>query len=100
MNNAGATAGCSPFQQLRAGVLSPFRWLKSRLAARRHARRLRLLETLSLGAHRFIAVVQVEHHEFLVGSAGNSIVLLARLDPKGNGSEEDSGHRREGVQRV
>ena len=46
----------------------------------RPARRLRLSETLSLGEKRFLAVVEFQHQEFLVGGTGNSIALLARLD--------------------
>jgi flagellar biogenesis protein FliO len=41
---------------------------------------LRLTETLSLGEKRFLAVVQFQQQEFLVGGTGNSIALLARLD--------------------
>lgn len=47
---------------------------------RRPARRLRLSETLSLGEKRFLAVVQFQRQEFLVGGSGNSIALLAKLD--------------------
>jgi flagellar biogenesis protein FliO len=50
------------------------------LERRRSARRLRLSETLSLGEKRFLAVVQFQKQEFLVGGTGNSIALLARLD--------------------
>lgn len=46
---------------------------------RRSARRLRLSETLSLGEKRFLAVVQFQQQEFLVGGTGNSIALLAKL---------------------
>jgi flagellar biogenesis protein FliO len=47
---------------------------------RRSERRLRLSETLSLGEKRFLAVVQFQHQEFLVGGTGSSIALLAKLD--------------------
>ena len=50
------------------------------LKRRRSVRRLRLSETLSLGEKRFLAVVQFQQQEFLVGGTGNSIALLARLD--------------------
>jgi len=50
------------------------------LARHRSAHRLRLSETLSLGEKRFLAVVQFQQQEFLVGGTGNSIALLARLD--------------------
>ena len=38
-----------------------------------------LCETLSLGEKRFLAVVLVEQQKFLVGGAGNSVALLAKL---------------------
>ena len=50
------------------------------LRRRRTVRRLRLSETLSLGEKRFLAVVQFQQQEFLVGGTGNSIALLAKLD--------------------
>ena len=49
------------------------------LDRRRSAHRLRLSETLSLGEKRFLAVVQFQQQEFLVGGTGNSIALLAKL---------------------
>ena len=55
---------------------------------RRSARRLRLSETLSLGEKRFLAVVQFQQQEFLVGGTGNSIALLAKL----NGPEAPDSH--------
>lgn len=46
---------------------------------KRKERSMRLCETLSLGDRRFLAVVLVEQQKFLVGAAGNSVALLARL---------------------
>ncbi len=46
------------------------------------ARRLRLCETVSLGNRGFIAVVQCEQEEFLVGGTAGSIALLAKLAPE------------------
>jgi hypothetical protein len=45
----------------------------------RKTRRLRVCETLSLGDHRFLAVVEFDRQEFLVGGTGNSLELMARL---------------------
>src|SRR5690606_36374522 len=59
---------------------APLRGLPGRIApARRREKRLRLCETLSLGEKRFLAVVQVERQQFLVGGAGSSIALLTEL---------------------
>jgi flagellar biogenesis protein FliO len=61
---------------------------RQNLDRRRSARRLRLSETLSLGEKRFLAVVQFQQQEFLVGGTGSSIALLARL----NGPEAPGDH--------
>ena len=45
----------------------------------RKPRRLRVRETLSLGERRFLAVIEFDRQEFLVGGTGNSLELLARL---------------------
>jgi flagellar biogenesis protein FliO len=45
----------------------------------RRVRRLRVCETLSLGERRFLAVIEFDRQEFLVGGSGNSLELLARL---------------------
>ena len=45
----------------------------------RKPRRLRVCETLSLGDRRFLAVVEFDHQEFLVGGTGSSLELMARL---------------------
>jgi flagellar biogenesis protein FliO len=49
------------------------------LGARKAPRRLKLCETVSLGQKRFVAVVQFEAQQFLVGGSANSVSLLARL---------------------
>jgi flagellar biogenesis protein FliO len=59
-------------------------------------RRLRLSETLSLGEKRFLAVVQFQQQEFLVGGTGNSIALLARLDAPGVTPESQAGSQEDG----
>jgi flagellar biogenesis protein FliO len=46
----------------------------------RKVRRLRVRETLSLGDRRFVAVIEFDRQEFLVGGSGNSLELLARLE--------------------
>ncbi len=64
------------FAALSARVTSVHKGLRRRQAGRR----LRLSETLSLGEKRFLAVVQFQQQEFLVGGTGTSIALLAKLD--------------------
>jgi flagellar biogenesis protein FliO len=45
----------------------------------RKPRRLRLCESLSLGEKRFVAVIQYEGQQFLIGGGSSSLNLLARL---------------------
>lgn len=57
-------------------------WIRSRLASvrvRKAPRRLRLCETMALGEKRFVAVIEFEGQQFLVGGGAASVNLLARL---------------------
>ena len=56
-----------------------WQWTRRAVKARK-TRRLRVCETLSLGERRFLAVIEFDRQEFLVGGSGNSLALLARLD--------------------
>lgn len=49
--------------------------------SRKHTsrRKLQVLETQPLGEKRLVALVRVGHQKFLVGSAPNSIALLAEI---------------------
>lgn len=100
-----AAAGPAPQVDLRTGVLVPesssrpqltgilssgasfLQDLLSRLWAqvrqvrvRQVKKRLRVCETVPLGEKRFVAVIQVDDKQFLVGGASNSVSLLAQLD--------------------
>jgi flagellar biogenesis protein FliO len=55
-------------------------WAQRALRTRR-PKRLRVRETLSLGEKRFVAVIEYEGQELLVGGSGSSFALLARLEP-------------------
>jgi len=55
-------------------------WLVTRIGVRRGRKRLRVCESVSLGEKRFVAVIQVDGEEFLVGGASNSVSTLARLE--------------------
>lgn len=61
------------------------------LRLRRRERAMRLCETLPLGDRRFLALVLVEGHKFLVGTAANSVSLVARIPPVGEGESAGSG---------
>ena len=54
-------------------------WLR-KIQIRQNNKRLRVCETVPLGERRFIAVIQVDNRQFLVGGASNSVSLLAQLE--------------------
>jgi flagellar biogenesis protein FliO len=56
-----------------------FSGLWHKLERRSTPRKLRLCESLSLGEKRFLAIVQFETQQFLVGGGSNNVAVLARL---------------------
>jgi flagellar biogenesis protein FliO len=64
-----------------------FAGLWQKLERRSNPRKLHLCESLSLGEKRFLAVVQVEAQQFLVGGGSNNVSLLARLGESPDFSE-------------
>jgi flagellar biogenesis protein FliO len=83
MNRAGSGSLWAAAGRIFAVIAEHAASVQKSLKRRRSARRLRLSETLSLGEKRFLAVVQFQQQEFLVGGTGNSIALLARLNAPG-----------------
>ena len=70
------------------GLLSRgMNWLRARQAGRSSNRRLHVAASVSLGDKRFIAVVQVDGLQFLIGGGATNVALLAEL--KGKESFED-----------
>lgn len=60
-------------------------WLRTQRVQRTTGRRLRVLETVSLGEKRFAALLSVDGAEFLIGGSGSSVSLLASVDNKAAG---------------
>ena len=56
-----------------------WKWLSTLVGCRKSKKRLRVCETVSLGDKRFVAVIEVDGEQFLVGGASNSVATLARL---------------------
>lgn len=57
-------------------------WIKKGFNAihvKRSEKRMQLLETLTLGEKRFVAVIQVDQQKFMIGGAANSVTLLTPL---------------------
>lgn len=57
-------------------------WIQQQFSTQRTKKRLRVCETVSLGEKRFVAVIQVDGEQFLVGGSSNSVSTLARLERK------------------
>jgi len=55
-------------------------WLQQRVKTQQAKKRLRVCESVSLGEKRFIAVVQVDGEQFLVGGSSSSVSTLAHLE--------------------
>lgn len=53
-------------------------WARALRISHGAPRRLRLCESLALGEHRFVAIVEVDGEGFLVGGTSTSLVLLAQ----------------------
>ena len=69
--------------QNTAGLLTRgLNWIKSRQSARSSDRRLQVAACVWLGDKRFVAVIQVDGLQFLVGGGATNVALLAQLNGK------------------
>jgi hypothetical protein len=55
-------------------------WAQEKFRSHQVRKRLRVCETVSLGEKRFLAVVQVDGEQFLVGGSSSSVSTLAHLE--------------------
>jgi flagellar biogenesis protein FliO len=62
-------------------------WTQRKLKSHQVKKRLRVCESVSLGDKRFIAVIQVDSEQFLVGGSSSSVSTLAHLEPRKEFSE-------------
>ena len=62
-------------------------WARKQFRSRHARKRLRVCESMSLGEKRFVAVIEVDGEQFLVGGASSSVATLARLEPSQEFSE-------------
>src|SRR5262249_34555105 len=72
-------------------------WLQGKLKSHQERKRLRVCETVSLGEKRFVAVIQVDGEQFLVGGSASSVSTLARLEPRPEFSDVFRTRCEEGV---
>ncbi len=76
--NATSQTISAPETMWVTAVKNLWRWSRRAVEIRK-PRRLRVCETLSLGDRRFLAVIEFDRQEFLVGGTGSSLELMARL---------------------
>lgn len=55
-------------------------WTQLKLRSQQGKKRLRVCESVSLGEKRFVAVIQVDGEQFLVGGSSSSVATLAHLE--------------------
>ncbi len=56
-------------------------WIQSKRVARASQRHLQIMETVSLGDKRIIALIQVDGERFLIGGCAAAVSLLSRIEP-------------------
>jgi hypothetical protein len=70
-----------PRKTILAWVETAWSWALKQLGSNPTKKRLRVCETVSLGEKRFVAVIEADGEQFLVGGAATSVATLARLQP-------------------
>lgn len=76
--NVASQASLTPGAAWAVTLKTLWQWVRHAVKTRK-VRRLRVCESLSLGERRFLAVIEFDRQEFLVGGSGSSLVFLARL---------------------
>src|SRR5581483_1503505 len=69
-----------PWEPLLHTLMQAWKWIQRKVTSQRTKKRLRVCESVSLGEKRFIAVIQVDGEQFLVGGSSSSVSTLARLE--------------------
>lgn len=54
-------------------------WLRKQNSLKRKNRRLRVSETVTLGDKRFVSLIEVDGHSFLIGGGAQGVSLLTTL---------------------
>lgn len=69
------------FKSVGTALMEAWQWLRHKASSHQEKKRLRVCESVSLGEKRFVAVIQVDGQQFLVGGSSTSISTLAQLEP-------------------
>ncbi len=68
-------------KEIVRSLTSAWHWSHQKLKSHQTRKRLRVCETVSLGEKRFVAVIEVDGKQFLVGGSPNSVTTMACLEP-------------------
>jgi flagellar biogenesis protein FliO len=74
------TAFANVWTFLAAMMTQAWSWAQQKLRSQQGKKRLRVCESVSLGEKRFVAVIQVDGEQFLVGGSSSSVATLAHLE--------------------
>ena len=74
------TAFADVWTFLAALMTQAWRSTQQKLRSEQRKKRLRVCESVSLGEKRFVAVIQVDGEQFLVGGSSSSVATLAHLE--------------------
>lgn len=74
------TTFASFWKSLASFLTQGWKWTQEKLKSHQVGKRLRVCETVSLGEKRFLAVIQVDGEQFLVGGSSSSVSTLAHLE--------------------
>jgi flagellar biogenesis protein FliO len=82
-------ASLPPPSTFLARLIGVLHTVAARLKVHRSVHLLRVDETLPLGEHRSLLLVQCEHRRYLIGATPHTLTLLERLDPARTPSKEE-----------
>jgi len=68
------------WKSLASFLAQGWNWAQQKFKSHQVRKRLRVCETVSLGEKRFVAVIQVDGEQFLVGGSSSSVSTLAHLE--------------------
>ena len=74
------TAFAEVWTSLAMLMTQAWSWTQQKLRTQQGKKRLRVCESVSLGEKRFVAVIQVDGEQFLVGGSSSSVATLAHLE--------------------
>ena len=80
------------WKSMASQITGLWNWIQEKFKSHQVRKRLRVCETVSLGEKRFLAVVQVDGEQFLVGGSSSSVSTLAHLERSRDFSDVFQGH--------